>query len=227
MRTTIFNLFLILAIPAILSAQYTGGNGRGGSLATFSNAPLPVVLASFTSIVSERNIKLYWVTSSEQNNLGFDVERKNSTGSFAKIGYQQGSGNTSTNYLFEDRNLQTGKYEYRLKQIDYNGNFEYHNLSGAVEVGVPAKFNLSQNYPNPFNPVTKIDFDIPNDTKVKITIFDLAGREVATIMNEFRTAGYYTVQYDASGISSGMYFYKIMTGGENKFVMTKKLVLVK
>jgi len=86
---------------------------------------------------------------------------------------------------------------------------------------------LSQNYPNPFNPVTKIDFDIPKDANVKITIFDMSGREIRTLVKEFKTAGYYTVQFDASGISSGAYFYRLMTDGDIKSVITKKLVLVK
>ena len=229
MKKIIINLVLLLALPAMLTAQYTGGIGGGGDSKILINAPMPVELASFTSIVSERNIKLNWVTASEQNNSGFDIERKSIAGNFAKVGFIEGRGTVTipSNYSFDDRNLQTGKYQYRLKQIDNNGNFEYHNLSGSVELGIPAKFNLSQNYPNPFNPVTKINFDLPMDAKVNITVFDIAGREIKTIVNEFRTAGYYTVQFDASGISSGAYFYRIMTDGDNKFVLTKKLVLVK
>lgn len=226
-------LLLILAIPSFLSAQYKGGDGGGASVSGISNAPLPVRLASFTSNVNVRNIKLNWTTASEQNNSGFEIERaefKIQNTGFKKIGFISGNGtkNTPTNYSFEDKNLQSGKYQYRLKQIDNNGNFEYHNLNGTIEIGIPAKYNLSQNYPNPFNPTTKINFDIPNDAKVNITIIDIAGRDIKTIVNEFRTAGYYTVQFDATGISSGVYFYRLMTGdGGNKFVMTKKLVVLK
>jgi hypothetical protein len=229
MNKIIINLVLLLALPALLFAQYTGGNGGGSIVSSLADAPLPVMLASFTSVVTGQNIKLNWVTALEQNNSGFDIERKTLTGNFAKVGFLQGHGTVTipTNYSFEDKNLQTGKYSYRLKQIDNNGNFEYHNLSGTVEIGIPAKFNLSQNYPNPFNPVTKIDFDIPKDANVKITIFDMSGREIRTLVKEFKTAGYYTVQFDASGISSGAYFYRLMTDGDIKSVITKKLVLVK
>jgi hypothetical protein len=229
MNKIIINLVLLLALPALLFAQYTGGNGGGSIVSSLADAPLPVMLASFTSVVTGQNIKLNWVTALEQNNSGFDIERKTLTGNFAKVGFLQGHGTVTipTNYSFEDKNLQTGKYSYRLKQIDNNGNFEYHNLSGTVEIGIPAKFNLSQNYPNPFNPVTKINFDLPKDANVKITVFDISGREIRTLVKEFKTAGYYTVQFDASGISSGVYFYRLMTDGDIKSVITKKLVLVK
>jgi hypothetical protein len=229
MNKIIIILVLLLALPVVLSAQYTGGIGGGAFSVEIIDSPLPVELASFTSIVSGQNIKLNWVTASEQNNSGFDIERKSIAGNFAKVGFLQGHGTVTipTNYSFEDKNLQTGKYQYRLKQIDNNGNFEFHNLNGTVEIGIPAKFSLSQNYPNPFNPVTKIDFDIPKDANVKITVFDMSGREIRTLVKEFKTAGYYTVQFDASGISSGVYFYRLMTDGDIKSVITKKLVLVK
>jgi hypothetical protein len=97
-----------------------------------------------------------------------------------------------------------------------------------VDVGLPAKFNLSQNYPNPFNPATKIDFDLPFDSKVNIVLYDMTGREVRTLVNESRTAGYHTVQFNASGLSSGTYFYRIMTkSNSGDYVITKKMVLVK
>jgi len=191
------------------------------------NIPLPVELASFTFNISGQNNKLKWATVSEQNNFGFDIERKIVTGNWAKIGFIKGQGtvNTPSNYTFEDKNLQTGKYYYRLKQTDYNGNFEYFNLSGFAEVGIPLKYNLSQNYPNPFNPTTKIDFALPNDSKVSIKIYDMTGREVMNIMNnELKTAGYYTININPSMLSSGVYFYRMIS---DKFIETKKMAIVK
>ncbi|MFZ4591672.1 MAG: T9SS type A sorting domain-containing protein, partial [Ignavibacteria bacterium] len=123
------------------------------------------------------------------------------------------------------KKLPAGKYQYRLRQIDNNGNFEYHNLNGDVEVGVPTKYEMSQNYPNPFNPMTKIDFQLPNDGKVSLKIFDITGREIATLVNnEFKKADYYTVMFNGSNLSSGVYFYRITA---DKYVATKKMVLVK
>ncbi|MCX6158131.1 MAG: T9SS type A sorting domain-containing protein [Ignavibacteriae bacterium] len=195
-----------------------------------SDAPLPVRLSSFTSSPRGRNVLLDWVTASEINNAGFEIERVKSSElrvkNWEKIGYLQGKGtvNTPTKYTFEDKNLQTGKYQYRLKQTDNNGNFEYFALNGEVEVGVPNKFNLSQNYPNPFNPNTVISFQLPVDSKVSLVIYDIRGKEVKTLLSEVRTAGYYTVPFNGSEFASGIYLYRITV---DKYVMTKKMMLVK
>ncbi len=204
--------------------------GTVSGFSTFTGgqqSAMPVTLASFNSSIIGRRIKLSWVTGSEQNNSGFNVERKTVSGAWGKVGYVQGRGtaNTPSRYSFEDRNLQTGKYNYRLKQIDNNGNFEYHNLSSIVEIGVPNKFDLSQNYPNPFNPATKINFDLPADSKVNLLIYDVTGREVAKLLNnEFRAAGYHTAEFNASKFASGVYFYSFST---ETFRITKRMMLVK
>ncbi len=189
----------------------------------------PVTLASFNSIVTGRNVSIKWTTTEEINNAGFEIERAevNSDNSvFGRIAFINGKGtvNTQTYYSYEDRNLSTGKYKYRLKQIDFNGNYEYYNLNNEVVIGVPQKFNLSQNYPNPFNPVTKINFDLPKDAKVELTVFDMPGREIATLINEQKTAGYYTVEFNASQFTSGIYFYRLVSGD---FSMVKKMVVLK
>jgi len=188
--------------------------------------PLPVKLSLFNSNVKTNNIFLNWITSEEENNSGFDIERKRVNGEWKKIGFVHGNGtkNSESYYSFEDRNLATGKYHYRLKQIDYNGNYEYFDLEGIVEVGVPSKFNLSQNYPNPFNPVTKINYDLPVSGLVTLTIYDILGKEVTTIVNEFKEAGYYSVSFDASELTSGVYFYKLVSGNNSA---VKKLVVLK
>jgi|GEM_PF-1162375 hypothetical protein len=187
---------------------------------------MPVSLKSLTSNVAGRNINLKWVTSEEINNAGFDVERKQATGEYVKVGFVKGSGTVTSakSYEFTDRNLMSGKYSYRLKQIDNNGNFEYFNLSSDAVVGVPSKFDLSQNYPNPFNPATKINFDLPKDSKISLKLYDMLGREVSTLVNEFRTAGYYTVDFNASSLSSGIYFYRLLAG---EFSSVKKMVILK
>ncbi|MFZ1323397.1 MAG: T9SS type A sorting domain-containing protein [Ignavibacteria bacterium] len=193
----------------------------------YSETLLPVELSSFISNVNGTDVTLNWTTASELNNSGFDIERKNSvSGNWSKVGNVTGNGTVSTpqNYSFTDRGLTTGKYNYRLKQIDFNGNFEYFNLSNEVGIGIPEKYSLSQNYPNPFNPSTKISYDLPTDGMVSLRLFDMTGREVASIVNEVQSAGYYTVNFNASSLSSGVYFYTISS---NNFIATKKLMLVK
>jgi hypothetical protein len=212
-------------------ATQTQITGTNRTITDIPDAPLPVQLASFTgNVLNKRDIKLTWKTSQEFNNHGFDVERKAASGQWSKVAFVNGKGNSNVTvtYNYEDLKLNTGKYSYRLKQIDNNGNFEYFELNTSIEVGVPTKFDISQNYPNPFNPTTKIDFDLPYDSKVNIVLYDISGREVKTLVNETRTAGYHTLQFNASDLSSGTYFYRIMTKSAGAdFVTTKKMMLVK
>ena len=136
--------------------------------------------------------------------------------------------NTTTQYSFRDNGLNTGSYSYRLKQIDFNGHFEYFNLSSDVNIGVPETFKVSQNYPNPFNPSTKINYDLPFDGNVSVKIFDMSGKELFTIVNQNQTAGYYSFNFDGSSLSTGAYFYRVsVIGSSQNFVMTKKMMLVK
>jgi hypothetical protein len=197
---------------------------------TDGDIPQPVELSSFTASVNRRDVNLNWSTSTETNNSGFDVERRITGGEWLKVASVNGNGTTTSqkNYSVTDKNLSTGKYEYRLKQMDYNGNFTYYDLSSEVSVGLPTKFEMSQNYPNPFNPATKINYDLPVDGKVSIALYDISGREVAKLVNEVKTAGYYTVQFNASNLSSGTYFYRISAEGNGqKYNDTKKMVLIK
>lgn len=192
---------------------------------------LPVELASFTSSIDNRKVTLNWSTVTEENNAGFSIERKPvSSTVWSSVGSVNGAGNSNSvkNYSFTDNNLATGKYNYRLKQSDYNGNFEYFNLSNEVNIGVPNKFALSQNYPNPFNPTTNINYDLPFDSKVMIKIFDITGREVSQLINTVQPAGYYSINFNASVLSSGVYFYQITAdGGNQNFVKTMKMMLIK
>ncbi len=192
---------------------------------------LPVELASFTSSVNKNTVALYWSTTTEINNQGFNIERtKIGSTDWTIVGYVAGNGTVTEtkNYNFTERVSAPGHYSYRLKQIDFNGNTEYFVLNGEVEVGIPSVYAVSQNYPNPFNPTTKIDYDIPYDGKVSILLFDISGREVGKLVNEVKTAGYYTVQFNGSNLSSGMYFYRITATGNNQnFVQTKKMILIK
>lgn len=191
---------------------------------------LPVELSSFTSSVINSDVILNWATASELNNSGFDIERSSENSPWTKVGNVTGNGTSSAgnSYTYTDRNLASGNYSYRLKQIDFNGNFEFFNLSNEVNIGIPTKFNLSQNYPNPFNPSTKINYDLPVEGKVSIIIFDISGKEVKTIVNEVKPVGYYSVNFNGSNLSSGVYFYRInLEGNGSSFSETKKMTLIR
>ena len=191
---------------------------------------LPVELNSFVSGVSENNVILNWSTSSEENNSGFDIERSNVNGQssdeWSRISFIQGHGTTTTpnNYEFTDRDLNSGKYKYRLKQIDFNGNFKYYDLANEVVIGSPEKFELSQNYPNPFNPVTNLGFGISNLEFVSLKVYDVLGNEIKILVNEIKPAGYYEIEFDGSRLPSGIYYYKLESGS---FSQVKKMMLVK
>jgi hypothetical protein len=196
--------------------------------------PLPVELSSFTSVVLNNTVELRWTTLSELNNEGFDIERSVSSGSWNKIGFIKGHGtsNVPAAYSFSDKGMKPGHYNYRLKQIDFNGNFSYYQLSNEVIVGNPDSYLLSQNYPNPFNPVTSIRYDIPQSSNVSLKVYDINGKEVMTLVDQIKEAGYYKVEFNGSNLSSGVYYYRLEVSPSNSpgagfFVYTKKMLLLK
>ena len=211
----------VCASDVIISGTFSGGG-------TICSGVLPVMLLSFNAIVDKNNARLNWTTENELNNSGFDIERRivKQGAVWQKITFIQGNGTTNEQkvYSYYDKKLQTGKYEYRLKQIDYNSNFEYFNLENTVEISSPKDFKLSQNYPNPSNPKSKIDYEIPVTGKVTMKIYDLLGREVVTLINEVKEAGYYTAEFDGTNFSSGVYIYRIASGNITKVM---KMVLLK
>ncbi|MCX8105657.1 MAG: choice-of-anchor D domain-containing protein [Ignavibacterium album] len=212
---------------------------RDGRVICFSGGTdiIPVEIKTFYASVDGNNVNLSWTTVTEINNKGFEIYRKpvisnQSSGENTEwkiIGFVNGKGTTTEpqNYSFSDKNLNAGKYLYRLKQIDFDGSFKYYNEI-EVSVGIPQQFSLEQNYPNPFNPVTKIVYTIPAVGKNPVTlkIFDVLGNEVATLVNENQDAGRYEVMFDAGkyGLASGIYFYQLKYGEQSDI---KKFVLMK
>lgn len=189
---------------------------------------LPVELTSFTANATDNYVTLNWSTATETNNSGFQIERKNGN-NFELLGFVAGNGTTTErqNYSFVDKNLNPGKYTYRLKQIDYNGQFEYSSL---VETEILVKeFSLAQNYPNPFNPSTKISFNLSVDSKVKLGIYNLLGEQVSQVLNSDLSSGTHSIVFDASNLNSGVYFYKLEASGIDgqSFTSTKKMILTK
>jgi photosystem II stability/assembly factor-like uncharacterized protein len=199
---------------------------------------IPVELTSFAATVNDDNVELSWITATETNNQGFEVERSQKSQvkgqmDWEKIGFVEGHGTTTESqaYFYLDKNVATGKYKYRLKQKDYDGTFEYSNVV-EVEVTSPLTFSLEQNYPNPFNPSTKIKYIIPNvethrDASlqmVTLKVYDVLGNEVATLVNEEKPAGSYEVEFSASNLPSGTYFYQLKA---SSLIETKKMILLK
>ena len=189
--------------------------------------PLPVLLESFEAVITGRSVKLNWKTNLEINNTGFDIERRSEfEPKWVKIGFVPGSGTTNeeNNYCYNDIGLNTALYNYRLKQINYNGSFEYFNLSGNVVIGKPVNYDVLQNYPNPSNPASQIKFQVPADAKVTLKVYDIQGREIKTLIDSYLAAGYYSADFDGTNIASGIYFYRLNAEGFSK---TLKLILIK
>jgi photosystem II stability/assembly factor-like uncharacterized protein len=192
----------------------------------FADPTIPVELTSFTANVSGNDVTLNWATATETNNSGFTIERSQSESGWQEIGFVPGFG-TSTelrSYSYTDAGLASGIYFYRIKQIDYNGTFEYYELGSSVEVSTPTVFALEQNYPNPFNPTTKIEYSIAQAGNVQLVVFNSIGEEIAVLVNETQQAGRYDVNFNASSLSSGVYFYKLAAG---EFISIKKMILLK
>ena len=205
--------------------SHVGNNVLANYIARFTDSenPLPVELNSFTAINSGNEVNLSWITSSEINNKGFEVERKKSE--WEKIGFVQGYGTTTEQkyYSFTDDKLSTGVYYYRLKQIDFDGSFSYSNEI-ELDINVVSEFELEQNYPNPFNPSTSIQYAIGSMQFVQLKVYDVLGNEVVTLVDGEKSAGSYEVEFDASYLASGMYLYKLQAGS---FVEMKKMILLK
>jgi hypothetical protein len=201
--------------------------------AAIENA-LPVELTSFTAVAKGKNIELVWSTATELNNHGFEVERRvlenrslkvNGSLEWNKISFVAGNGtsNNAHSYTYTDASI-NGTIAYRIKQIDNDGKFVYSNVVEATITNTPAEFGLMQNYPNPFNPTTNFSYALPTASHVTLKVYDIIGNEVATLVNGTQEAGVQHVQFNASKLSSGMYFYTINAGG---FTATKKLLLLK
>jgi hypothetical protein len=141
----------------------------------------------------------------------------------ATIGFVTGNGTITEqqNYSYVDNNQLMGSVYYRLKQIDFNGKYDYSNV---VEVTKAVFYALSQNYPNPFNPTTAITYSIPENSFVTLKVYDVLGSEVADLVNGEVEAGVHKVNFSGVDLNSGVYFYTIKAGN---FSETKKLMLMK
>jgi len=221
------------SIPSPSSFTFAGANQPS----SFSNAllssgatALPVELNTFLAVKNENTIELEWATATEVNNYGFNVERaisKNGTmGSFEKIGFVPGHGNTNSphDYSFVDENPAADNLVYRLKQVDNDGSFKY-SKEVTVILSKPLEFKLGQNYPNPFNPSTNISFSIPERGNVMLKVYNTLGQEVATLINGQLEAGFHSINFNADNLASGVYVYRLEVNG--KYSSEKKMNLIK
>src|ERR1035438_3868663 len=196
------------------------------------DSALSVEITTFSGSANGSVVTLNWTTATEVNNYGFEVDRASSiqqnAGNWTKIGFVSGTGmsNSTKDYSFTDNNLpQQGIYYYRLKQIDKNGNYIYSNIV-SLNFNKQLAFVLEQNYPNPFNPSTVISFQIPMNSHVTLQVYDILGKKVATLVDEEKTAGKYSVELSANkfNLSSGLYIYSLSTGN---YSSAKKFTLMK
>lgn len=188
--------------------------------------PLPAEIALLQPDVYQNEITLKWITYSEKNNYGFDIERSYFNGEWIKAGFAKGNINSeiSRYYSFTDKGLNSGVYKYRLKQLDYNGTFSYSEFGNEIVIGVPNKLILLQNYPNPFNSMTRIDFGIPEYGIAELKLYDISGKQIKLLLNEYKPEGYYNLIVNTEDFASGIYFYVLKVKNN---ILVRKMMLIK
>lgn len=223
------NVFLTFSVANMLTPTEEARSNFVENVANFvaMSDYIPVELTSFAATVDAGSVTLQWTTATELNNAGFHIERRSvdGEGRFSSIGYVPGKGTTlfPSYYIYTDQAVATGNYEYRLRQVDYDGTTSYSDVV-SVNVDQPITYDLTQNYPNPFNPSTMIKYSLAQNGMVKLAIYNVLGERVATLVNEVQKAGRYEVKFDAAQFSSGIYFYRLESGD---FTAVKKMILMK
>lgn len=190
---------------------------------------LPVELISFEGIATNEGIVLSWSTASERNNAGFEIQRAIRAGTsedvFEPVEFVAGNGSTTdaSHYTYTDAYTTGHRMAYRLKQIDFDGTFSYSDVIEVLPL-VPQRTALHPNYPNPFNPVTTIAFELPVEGATILTILDVTGREVVRLIDDVLPAGRHQAGFDATGLASGIYFYRLKT---RQSTLTRAMLLSK
>jgi len=186
---------------------------------------VPVELVSFSAEAVGDEVILNWVTASEVNNSGFEIHRSTDRISFETVGFIAGKGTTTEKqyYTFSDVNPVTENSYYRLNQIDHDGS---SSLSDVIEVGrlQPLNYQLSQNHPNPFNPSTVIRFTIPETVYAELKVYNSNGEVIKMLVKGQVQAGEHRVTFDAGGLPSGMYIYRLEANGRT---LSGKMILIK
>lgn len=233
-----YQIALARAIGELL--VFTTSGATGSSLFDASYAPT-TEMKYFTYHLINDDVILNWETIIEINNYGFEVERLQNSKiakfqgwesnepqnpNWEKVGFVEGNRDSysTDDYFFVDKSVPSGEYFYRLKQIDNDGRSRYSKDVEVVINKLPIEFSLDQNYPNPFNPTTTIEFTIPSENIVQIKVFNILGMEIATLLNEHKQVGKHQVEFDAANLSSGIYFYKVVSGN---YLEIKKMILLR
>jgi len=196
-------------------------------MADFSfESAVPVELISFNAELLNGNVQLNWITGTETNNKGFEVERSDDSYKWVKIGYTAGYGTSVSDhsYSFTDKDVLEGKYGYRLKQLDFGGGFKYSSIINVNVINSSTAFNLEQNYPNPFNPETVINYQLPSNNFVNLKVFNVLGMEIITLVNRYMEAGRHTVKFNGDKLPGGVYIYRLSAGN---YSTSRKLILLK
>ncbi|MBK6681459.1 MAG: T9SS type A sorting domain-containing protein [Ignavibacteriales bacterium] len=208
-------------------------SGGSGIWKTNNRGNTPVELSAFSAIPLGNKVTLQWTTETETNNMGFEIERRFKNGDWKKIGFSKGHGTATQKiyYTFDDLTLsEQGFIYYRLKQIDYNGDFHYSKEVEVIYGEIPENYAIQQNYPNPFNPSTKVTFSLPEENKVVIKVFNAMGELVKEIDRGVLSHGYFEQDFEMGTESSGMYFCQVLCtntiSGRTKS-LTIKMVLMK
>jgi subtilisin family serine protease len=201
------------------------GWGIINTLATIQLIPVPVEITLFSGNYANGAVHLEWTTATETNNYGFEVQKRYDNTSYEKIGFVPGNGTTinGMQYSYEDNGLLAGRVYYRLKQLDFNGDFEYSNEI-MVEVINLTDYQLFQNYPNPFNPSTSIKYSVPAQSKIKISLYDIIGNEVSTLFEGVQESGVHDINLTADNLPSGVYFVSMTAENFSKAI---KITLMK
>ena len=211
-----------------------GTHGRG-VFESYVEFQIPVELVSFTSSQEDKKVILNWRTATETNNSHFEVERKFKNNEWEKIAVVSGSGTITEyrDYYYEDDYSSlpyNGPVLYRLKQVDYNGDYKYSEILNVEVEFTPTEISISQNYPNPFNPETTIKYWLNAEENVSIKIYNSLGQELETLVSSIQNAGTYSVKWNAGSYASGIYFYLFEVRDQNENLVhkeMKKLILMK
>ncbi|NCS87978.1 MAG: hypothetical protein AUK34_00045 [Ignavibacteria bacterium CG2_30_36_16] len=197
------------------------GFGIINVLAAYQNLPTPVELVSFTASLNNNSVELKWTTASEKNNFGFEIEKAvQGKEDWVTVGFIKGKGTTTHPqvYNFIDEQMSPGNFYYRLRQVDLDGSFNYSNVV-EVNFNAPSEFKLKQNYPNPFNPGTIISFQLPENTHVKLTVFNLLGQKIIVLADQVMEEGEHQIKFSAgSSLPGGIYFAELTASGKKSVI---------